>query len=58
MDADDLLEAKIYVGTYRKYNEGSLFGKWLTLSDYSDKDEFYEACGKSSERCPLVPNLN
>lgn len=44
MDADDLLEAKIYIGTYRKYNEGSLFGKWLTLSDYSDKDEFYEAC--------------
>lgn len=44
MDADDLLEAKIYVGTYRKYNEGSLYGKWLTLSDYSDKEEFYEAC--------------
>ena len=44
MDADDLLEAKIYIGTYRKYNEGSLFGKWLTLRDYSDKEEFYEAC--------------
>lgn len=46
MDAEDLLDTKIYVGTYKKYNEGSLFGKWLTLSDYSDRDEFYEACNK------------
>lgn len=46
MDADDLLEAKVYVGTYRKYNEGSLFGKWLILSDYSDKEEFYETCNE------------
>lgn len=44
MDADDLQEAKVYVGTYKKYNEGSLYGKWLDLSDYSDRDEFYEAC--------------
>lgn len=33
----------IYVGTYRKYNEGSLFGKWLNLSDYSDYDKLIEA---------------
>lgn len=46
MDADDLLDAKVYVGTYKKYNEGSLFGKWLDLADYSDKEEFYEACAK------------
>lgn len=44
MDTDYLLEAKVYVGTYKKYNEGSLFGKWLNLADYSDHDEFYEAC--------------
>lgn len=44
MDADDLQEAKVYVGTYKKYNEGSLYGKWLTLSDYSDRDDFYDAC--------------
>lgn len=44
MDVEDLLDAKIYVGTYKKYNEGSLFGKWLTLSDYSDIEEFYDAC--------------
>lgn len=41
---ENISEARIYVGTYAKYNEGSIFGKWLKLSDYSDKDEFYEAC--------------
>ena len=37
-------EARVYVGTYAKYNNGSLSGAWLDLSDYSDKEEFYEAC--------------
>src|SRR5690606_11069584 len=37
-------EARVYVGTYAKYNDGSIFGEWLTLSDYTDKDEFYNAC--------------
>ena len=44
MEAKVLSEAKIYVGTYVKYNNGSLSGAWLDLSDYSDKEEFYEAC--------------
>ena len=44
MEAVTLSEARVYVGTYNKYNNGSLFGKWLDLSDYSDKDEFLEAC--------------
>jgi antirestriction protein len=35
---------KIYVGTYQKYNNGSLFGKWLDLEDYVDLDDFFEAC--------------
>lgn len=35
---------KIYVGTYRKYNEGSIAGEWLDIEDYSDKEEFLEAC--------------
>ena len=39
-----LSEARVYVGTYAKYNNGSIFGKWLDLSDYSDKEEFYNAC--------------
>jgi len=33
----------IYVGTYGKYNSGSLFGDWFKLEDYADKDDFYEA---------------
>jgi len=41
---NDISQARVYVGTYRKYNEGSIFGKWLTLSDYTDKEEFYAAC--------------
>ena len=35
---------KVYVGTYGKYSSGSISGKWLDLEDYSDKDEFFEAC--------------
>lgn len=39
-------EASIYVGTYAKYNNGSLFGKWLNLRDYADIGEFYDACSE------------
>ena len=35
---------KIYVGTYYKYNCGSIEGAWLDLDDYSSAEEFYEAC--------------
>lgn len=34
----------IYVGTYAKYNNGSIEGQWLDLTKYSDYDEFMEAC--------------
>lgn len=34
----------IYVGTYAKYNNGSIEGKWLTLSNYADRDVFLNAC--------------
>ena len=44
METATLSEARVYVGTYGKYNNGSLFGAWLDLSDYTDKEEFYEAC--------------
>lgn len=44
MEAVTLSEAQIYVGTYAKYNNGSIFDKCFDLSDYSDKDEFIEAC--------------
>ncbi|TDE13206.1 MULTISPECIES: antirestriction protein ArdA [Dyadobacter] len=38
------VEFRIYVGTYAKYNDGSLFGKWMDLSDYIDLKDFYQAC--------------
>ena len=48
MEAATLSEARVYVGTYGKYNNGSLFGAWLDLSDYSDKEDFYEACREAT----------
>ena len=36
--------AGVYVGTYKKYNEGSLFGKWLDMSDYDSYEDFIVAC--------------
>lgn len=35
---------RIYVGTYAKYNDGSIYGKWLTLNDYKTESEFWAAC--------------
>ena len=34
----------VYCGTYRKYNEGSLYGAWLDISKFSDYDEFINVC--------------
>lgn len=36
----------IYVGTFNTYNNGSLKGAWLDLSDYADRNAFYEACAE------------
>ena len=36
----------LYVGTYAKYNAGSIAGAWLDLSYYSDRDEFLTACAE------------
>jgi antirestriction protein len=44
MERYDLSEARIYVGTYAKYNKGSLRGKWIDLSNCYDQDEFMEVC--------------
>lgn len=35
---------KLYVGTYHKYNCGSIDGAWMDLDDYDSKEEFIEAC--------------
>ena len=39
-----LSNSRVYCGTYGKYNRGSIAGAWLTLSDYSDFDDFLTAC--------------
>jgi antirestriction protein len=40
------MTAQVYVGTYAKYNAGSIAGAWLNLEDYQDKDAFYTACAE------------
>ena len=37
---------KVYVGTYAKYNNANLEGKWLDLSEYIDAEDFYKACAE------------
>lgn len=40
------MTARIYVGTYAKYNAGSINGAWLDLENYSDKEAFLAACAE------------
>lgn len=48
------LKPKVYVGTYKKYNEASLKGGWVSLTDYKDYASFMAACIKihKDERDP------
>lgn len=34
----------VYVGTYHKYNCGSIFGMWFDLTTFADYDEFCAVC--------------
>jgi antirestriction protein len=34
----------VYVGTYAKYNNGNLFGKWVNLTDFKNNEEFIDYC--------------
>lgn len=49
METKELNEARIYVGTYAKYNNGSLQGEWVELSDFYDLDDFIEHCAEIHE---------
>ena len=42
----NLQEAKIYVGTRAKYNNGQLDGKWINLSDFSSLEDFIDECAE------------
>ena len=37
---------RVYCGTYKKYNEGSLFGEWIDVENFRDKDDFLDYCTK------------
>ncbi len=37
---------RVYVGTYNKYNSGSLKGEWLNVADFRTKEDFYEEAAK------------
>jgi hypothetical protein len=34
----------VYVGTYAKYNDGSIFGAWIDLTLIQDEEDFNELC--------------
>jgi len=36
----------VYVGTYAKYNSGSINGAWIDLSKFNNYDEFIDHCKK------------
>ena len=38
-------EPAVYVGTYEKYNNGSIGGGWMSLEGH-DKESFYAACAE------------
>nr|WP_298659105.1 antirestriction protein ArdA [uncultured Flavobacterium sp.] len=43
MNATATTTPRLYVGTYAKYNNGSIQGAWMDLDSFSDADEFIEA---------------
>lgn len=46
----------LYVGTYAKYNNGSIAGKWLKLTDYKTVQEFIQAA-EALHKDEEVPEL-
>lgn len=38
------MDAKVYVGTYAKYNSGSLSGKWISLKSCKSYSDFIQKC--------------
>ena len=42
--ADNDGTPRIYVGTYAKYNDGSLDGKWIDLTAFDSYEEFVDYC--------------
>lgn len=38
--------ARVYIGTYKKYNNGSIAGKWIDLAQFNSYEEFVKECRK------------
>lgn len=34
----------LYVGTYGKYNDGSIDGMWVDMTTFSDEEDFFDFC--------------
>lgn len=41
---------RVYVGTWNKYNNGSIAGGWINLNDCKDYEEFLASCHKLHKR--------
>lgn len=48
-EMQDANGAGLYCGTYRKYNNGSLYGMWIDLEQFTDAEDFFEVCDKLHE---------
>ena len=46
MDRTTEVKPALYVGTYGKYNDGSIAGKWLELENYETAADFFKACAE------------
>ena len=40
----DIQNSNVYVGTYGKYNNGDISGKWISPYDHVDYESFIEEC--------------
>ena len=40
------MTAMAYVGTYAKYNAGSIAGAWIDLEDFTDTNQFLAVCAE------------
>lgn len=40
------MSLKLYVGTWKKYNNGSLGGEWVDTKDFTCASDFWEHCSE------------
>jgi hypothetical protein len=44
MRANQTLDARVYVGTYAKYNNGNIDGAWISLNSCDSYEDFLKKC--------------